>query len=332
MDGLATTMLDDRLLEISSPRERCAASTVWEAADPPRVRALGGDDASAGVAISPGEIVRRQVAVWPGIAGEAVQTIHPVPFVCEFRSRLDVLIVYETGARIDGRTSVDGAPPSSQRDLAGKVSFVPAGARFREQQTPRSLLRAIFLFIDPRWQLGSESAPAASRKTPRLFFENAALWQTARKLGKLIEAGGPGNCFYGEALGVVLAHELDRFLNGMPAADLPSRGGLSSFQRKRIAHYIDENLAQPIALDDLAEIARLSRCHFARAFKQSFGMPPHRYHLTRRIERAKTLLANPQMSITKTALDLGFSESSAFATTFHKLAGKTPSDYRRSLV
>jgi AraC-like DNA-binding protein len=56
----------------------------------------------------------------------------------------------------------------------------------------------------------------------------------------------------------------------------------------------------------LAGLAQLSPYHFSRAFRQSFGMPPHRYHINRRIERAKCLLANFSLSITEIGQRLGF--------------------------
>jgi AraC family transcriptional regulator len=68
-----------------------------------------------------------------------------------------------------------------------------------------------------------------------------------------------------------------------------------------------------------------------RAFKQSVGEPPHRYHNNRRIEHAKTLLANPAASVTEIALKLGFSETSSFTTAFRRATGITPTAYCRSL-
>jgi len=60
-------------------------------------------------------------------------------------------------------------------------------------------------------------------------------------------------------------------------------------------------------------------------------MPPHRYHAHRRIEQAKRLLANRELSITAIALDIGFGETSTFTAAFHRLTGQTPSLYRRNL-
>ena len=61
-------------------------------------------------------------------------------------------------------------------------------------------------------------------------------------------------------------------------------------------------------------------------------MPPHRYHTSRRIDRAKALLANATQSVTEIGLSLGFSETSSFTATFRKTTGTTPTAYRRSLM
>jgi AraC family transcriptional regulator len=76
----------------------------------------------------------------------------------------------------------------------------------------------------------------------------------------------------------------------------------------------------------------LSPYHFSRAFKQSFGMPPHRYLTNQRIERAKSLLAARKLSVTEIGLDVGFSETSSFTSAFRKVTGETPTDYRRRLA
>jgi AraC family transcriptional regulator len=68
------------------------------------------------------------------------------------------------------------------------------------------------------------------------------------------------------------------------------------------------------------------------AFKQSFGMPPHQYVTSRRIERAKTLLAERELSVTEIGFDVGFSETSSFTAAFRKYTGETPTNYRRSLA
>lgn len=110
-----------------------------------------------------------------------------------------------------------------------------------------------------------------------------------------------------------------------------ARGGLTARQQRRIADFIEENLAEDLRLTTLARLAGLSSYHFARAFKQSFGVPPHRYHTGRRIERAKMLLQSSSRSVTEVALAVGFAETSSFSAAFRKSTGVAPSDYRRRL-
>jgi AraC family transcriptional regulator len=95
--------------------------------------------------------------------------------------------------------------------------------------------------------------------------------------------------------------------------------------------FIEEHLSEEVSLNVLAELVRISPYHFLRSFKQSFGEPPYRYWTGRRIERAKALLANPRTSVTEIALGVGFRGTSAFSATFHRVTGKTPTDYRRDL-
>jgi len=129
----------------------------------------------------------------------------------------------------------------------------------------------------------------------------------------------------------VLAHELLRLQQGSAPAKQLVRGGLAAWQQRMVTTYIEEHLAEPILLATLAGLAGLSTYHFCRAFKQSFGIPPHRYHTGRRIDRAKALLAKPAPSVTKIGLTVGFSETSSFTAAFRKATGLTPSAYRRSL-
>ncbi len=107
------------------------------------------------------------------------------------------------------------------------------------------------------------------------------------------------------------------------------QGGLSGWRRKRVTDYIDDHLGEAVRLSTLAALVDLSPYHFARAFRQSFGVPPHRYHIGRRIERAKTLLAEPANSVTAIARSLGFAETSSFSATFRRITGCSPSQYRR---
>jgi AraC family transcriptional regulator len=129
----------------------------------------------------------------------------------------------------------------------------------------------------------------------------------------------------------LLVHELVRFNAGRPCVEPQVRGGLAAWQQRVVVAYIEDHLAEPISLAALAQLVRLSPYYFCRAFKQSFGTPPHRYHTSRRIERAKTLLAKPAPSVTDIGFTVGFSQTSSFTSAFRKATGLTPTAYHRSL-
>ena len=78
----------------------------------------------------------------------------------------------------------------------------------------------------------------------------------------------------------------------------------------------------------LARVSRVSQAHFARSFKQAFGVPPHRYLLTRRIERATALLRDTDRPITEIAFDTGWESLGTFGRTFRDVTGESPSANR----
>jgi transcriptional regulator GlxA family with amidase domain len=78
----------------------------------------------------------------------------------------------------------------------------------------------------------------------------------------------------------------------------------------------------------LARVSSVSEAHFARAFKEAFGAPPHRYLLTRRIERATALLRDTELSITDIAFQTGWSSMGTFGRTFRDITGESPGEFR----
>jgi AraC family transcriptional regulator len=292
---------------------------------------LGASTLRPELAVSPGDLVRRRVTTLPMIRVETLHAFARNRLECDFEGACPLLIAYHDGSRIAGATELDGCLSSRLRDVGRKLCFVPAGARFSDWHEPRTPVRATLVYFDVP---ASHQDAAAIRFPPaRLFFEHQALWQTVEKLAALVDSVEPSDAAYAAALALVLFHELTLLDEDKTAATADARrGGLTGWQANRVKQLIDEDLARPIALAQLAATARLSPYHFSRAFKQSFGMPPHRYHLSRRVERAKSLLAETSRSITEIALELGFCESSAFTATFRRLAGQTPTQYRRSFV
>lgn len=290
-------------------------------------------DRSHGVVqISPSPAVNRRSASWPGMTAEIVQANRRGRIDYHSCAPVHMLVVYERGVRDDGCTVIEGLPDSALHDCRRKLIFVPAGHKYHDWHVPRTLSRVLFFYLDPG-QLATTSQPAqlSSPLTPRPFFEDSALMETALKLATVIESGGSEHRPYVEALGVVLVHELLRINTRGREAQARISGGLAAWQRRKAVAYIEEHLAEPLSLAALAQLVGLSSCYFCRAFRQSFGMPPQRYQLNQRIERAKTLLAKHAASVTDVGYAVGYSDTSSFSTAFRRVSGLTPSAYRRGL-
>ena len=291
------------------------------------------DQTNHAVEVYPPGIVKRHIVTWDGAAAEIVEATRAEKVEFRFHAPVHLLAVYERGTRKEGETFVEGLPRSKLRDVGRKLTFVPAGHVYHEWQEPRVPTRVAYFYFEPAKMPTHHGANVVSAPlAARLFFEDATLSDTALKLKRLIEHTGPNRSPYLEALGIVMAHELIRLNDGAPRVEVPVRGGLAAWQQRVIITYIEEHFKDQISLATLAQLACLSPHHFCRAFKKSFGTPPHRYHGSYRIDHAKTLLAEAASSVTEIGFAVGFRETSSFTAAFRKTTGQTPTAYRRSLA
>jgi AraC-like DNA-binding protein len=98
---------------------------------------------------------------------------------------------------------------------------------------------------------------------------------------------------------------------------------------RRVRDRIDREYAQPLDVEALARGVHMSAGHLSREFKRAFGESPYSYLMTRRIERAMTLLRRGELSVTEVCFEVGFSSLGTFSTRFTELVGMSPSSYRR---
>jgi len=90
----------------------------------------------------------------------------------------------------------------------------------------------------------------------------------------------------------------------------------------------DARYSEPLDVDDLADAAGLSRAHFSREFRRTFGEPPHAYLLTRRLERAAALLRSTDRSVADICLSVGLTSVGSFTTSFTRMFDMSPTAYR----
>jgi AraC-like DNA-binding protein len=98
---------------------------------------------------------------------------------------------------------------------------------------------------------------------------------------------------------------------------------------RRVRDRIDRDYAQPLDVEALARGVHVSSGHLSREFKKAFGESPYSYLMTRRIERAMSLLRQGELSVTEVCFEVGCSSLGTFSTRFTELVGVPPSTYRR---
>lgn len=170
------------------------------------------------------------------------------------------------------------------------------------------------------------------------FTQSKAQWDVARVpplpelmvLGELAQAAVEGRASVGvDEAGVLLAQRFARLASGCGR----DAGRNAPTERRRAvdaALWLEENVGEPVGLEDAARHVGLSPYHFLRIFSRSVGVTPHQYLLRLRLRRAAKLLADDALPVTSVALESGFADLSNFVRTFGRAAGVSPARFRRA--
>ena len=147
-------------------------------------------------------------------------------------------------------------------------------------------------------------------------------------LAKEMEAGGPSGKVYAESLSTALATRLLFAGRSLQQPRGPKESPLPRRILRRVLARMEDQLDSDLTLTLLAAESGYSRTHFHRMFKAATGQAPHRYLLELRLKKAKSLLADPSLSLIDIAFACGFSSHAHFSTAFRTRYGVSPSEYR----
>lgn len=162
---------------------------------------------------------------------------------------------------------------------------------------------------------------------PQTYINDPLLYQLGLTLKTELQRSGAESKFYAESAATFLAvHFLRHYTTRKPKQEA-YRGGLSQRQLQLAIDYIQGHLAEDIRLDEIASYLNLSRYYFCRLFKQSTGMSPYQYVIQCRVERAKQLLKEGNLTLGEIALTCGFAHQSHFHRHFKRLTGMTPRQF-----
>ncbi len=158
---------------------------------------------------------------------------------------------------------------------------------------------------------------------PIMFALSEALLQASMEPGS--------NRLLIDQLGLSFLTYFAQAYGGLQAPDISRPGRLAPWQERRAKDIMAARLATDLTIAQVADECQLTPSHFARAFRRSTGLAPHRYLMKLRVEEAKRLLAQPHVALSDVALICGFGDQSHFTRVFRQMAGTTPGAWRREL-
>lgn len=232
-----------------------------------------------------------------------------------------------------------GAPARHDWRSAGKLHRTVAGTRSIHLLPPgpdrslanRDQTEGIVLSIAPAFlqKVLAGSLPGGRLELVEKFaFEDGQIERLVAALHIETEAGAPTGRLFGQTLASALVVYLAQRYSTSPPKFSAHRGGMPSARLKRVLDYIGAKLDEDLSLLVLANVVGMNLYYFARLFKQSTGLSPHRYVLEQRVARAKQLLHTPEMTVLEAGVRTGFGDQGHFTKVFRRFVGVTPTKFR----
>lgn len=255
------------------------------------------------------------------------------PFWDEFKSVKDHMIVLH----LDGPVKVNRALRNERRSLvvpASGLFILPGGLEFGVGID--GWLETLHIYL--RHEVLSEVAgelyrgdPVKVELLPKLGDDDPSIARLALGVRDALYDADPAGSLLADYLAHALAARLLQHHSNIEVCLNWSGRGLDRRALSKAIDFIAAHLDRPVTLADLARTVGLSVTHFARQFKATTGVAPHRMLMSMRVQRARTLLAETDRSLAEIALDCGFSHQEHFTRVFSTQVGVTPGAFRRSV-
>lgn len=281
-----------------------------------------------------GTVVRSSKSCqWSGVAAEHRRLPAVVLPPIEMR-QMEVCIATHRERSVVIRRA--GGQVQRSESEPGMIWLCPVGVR-EDEVVVQSPMELLHIYLPPaRFDQLSEASGGRPISAASVQYLAGIRDDLIRQIGDTIHAEMRKETSSGRLLVDCLAMSLAARLvqaysaDGQRAASLYTPHTLDRIRLARVLEYIDAHLENDLGVDELAEIACLSPFHFARMFRNSMGVPPHRYLSDLRIARAKSLLADTDRPLVDIALASCFSSQANFTRAFRQATGQSPGAYRRA--
>jgi AraC family transcriptional regulator len=231
---------------------------------------------------------------------------------------------------VEPRTRINNPTPRNRYD-PGHAMFIPPNVEvWGYSDGLVSTVRDIRMRFDYGVveRLLAEETDRSKWREPLLMHYDARITKCAELLATECDADGELP-LYGESL---MTGMLALLFTSTQTQIKAVQNGLARWQLRKAVEYMEANLLEEVRLSELAQATGLSPSHFARAFKVSMGLTPHRWLVEQRILRAKQLMTKHAKPISVAANLAGFATQSHFTKAFRRVTGTTPGNWLRNAV
>ncbi len=244
-------------------------------------------------------------------------------------------LIYHFGRPTDVTRTIEGMAPERTLIVPRCFCITPGNATVSWRHSGQPEILQVYLRQSVLDEVTAEMYGGDRRQleiVPRFAIRDPLLEQLAIAIIEALQEGAPGGGIYIDTLAQMMAAQFARAHASLSRPPRPpAPGGMTGWRVRRLADFIEANLAGDLSLEALAGQVHLSPLYLTRTFKAAFGEPPHQYVLRRRIERAKELLRDTEMPVVEVALAAGFSSQSHLSHWFQRMVGVAPGAYRRQV-
>jgi AraC family transcriptional regulator len=257
----------------------------------------------------------------------------------EFSANQHVIILanWQRGTEVDLVVNGTSKRIFCNEDRSGLVEIVPARTMVKLSWSQEAEFTHLYLEPSFLTQVAYESFGFAVQNginTDRVEISlktdlaSPLLWSIGEALRSMLLVADQHSCFYAESMATaVAAHLLTHYVTWEQITKEDS--GLPKAKLKQAIDFINAHLDRNISLLDIAEMLGMSQYHFSRLFKQSTKLTPHAYLVGQRVNRAKQLLVDRDMTMLDIAEECGFANPSHFSRCFRQYTGMSPMAFRQ---
>lgn len=272
---------------------------------------------------------QRQEAEFRGFFAERAELSAGSGFDFRWQGSRHYLALHDIRLK-DGEARLDDATRRRVLDLRQKLTFAPQGSTIKGWSVLEDRPNRYIAFTFDHTLLEEEYEQPFRWTDPRplLYFNDASLAFTLGKMEHELGLASPDK-LYLETMGLWTALEIERLSRGGILDLKGTSGRLSPGAERLVRDYIQAQLAKDFSLSELASVAGLSRFHFSRSFRNTFGLAPRQYLLWSRVEQAKALMDERGTELAELSSQLGFADPARLSAAFKRYAGCTIGQYRR---